>query len=226
MSLSNFDSPQFFSADGHPNFLIETKILANSGMHGQYTIAGIDEAGRGPLAGPVVAATVILDPDNIPDGINDSKKLSAIRRDVLFDQIMASSQVAISQICSTTIDEINILQATFKAMGAALAGLQNMPQCALIDGRDIPKNISIPAYALKGGDQRSLSIAAASIIAKVTRDRMMMRYATFFPEYGFERHKGYGTKLHMERLARYGPCPIHRQSFAPVANAKANKSGS
>ena len=224
MSLSNFDSPQFFSADGHPNFLIETHIFASSGMNGQYTIAGIDEAGRGPLAGPVVAAAVILDPDNIPDGINDSKKLSATRRELLFDQIIASSQVAICQISPSTIDDINILQATFKAMEATLAALQSRPQCVLIDGRDIPRNISIPAHALKGGDHRSLSIAAASIIAKVTRDRMMIRYATFFPEYGFERHKGYGTKLHMERLTKYGPCPIHRQSFAPVANARLNNS--
>ena len=222
MSLSNFDSPQFFSADGLPNFQIEAHILASSHMNSQYTIAGIDEAGRGPLAGPVVAAAVILDPNNVPDGINDSKKLSAIRREVLFDQIIAFGQVGICQISSTTIDEINILQATFMAMEATIAALQTRPQCVLIDGRDIPRNILIPAYALKGGDHRSLSIAAASIIAKVTRDRMMIRYATFFPEYGFERHKGYGTKLHMERLAKYGPCPIHRQSYAPVANARPN----
>ncbi len=183
-------------------------------------LAGIDEAGRGPLAGPVVAAAVILEPNVEIPGLNDSKKLSAFRREELFDQIQ---KVALSfGIASASVEEIqrlNILQATFLAMQRALEKLIPQPDFILVDGRDFPlfshsKNgDKMNGRAVVRGDGRSQVIAAASILAKVQRDRIMEEYARFFPQYGFEKHKGYGTKAHREKIVQLGPCPIHRRKF-------------
>jgi len=179
-------------------------------------VCGIDEAGRGPWAGPVVASAVILDPANIPDGLNDSKKLTAKRRDALFDVINEVAQVGVGIATVQEIDDINILQATFLAMRRAMEDLPEQPAYALIDGNKIPPNLSCPAEAIVKGDGRSVSIAAASIIAKVTRDRIMVTLAQQFPGYGWERNAGYGVKAHQEGLNRLGVTPHHRVSFKPI----------
>ena len=195
-----------------PDFSYETQLISE----GFFPIAGIDEAGRGPLAGPVVAAAVILDPSNIPKGLNDSKKLKPTQREALFTAIMASAKaVGVSVVDVETIDRINILQANFIAMREALANLKLPPAFALIDGRDVPKGLACPARALIKGDSLSQSIAAASIIAKVTRDRMMDALDKTYPAYGFARHKGYGTKAHIDAIRTHGFCPAHRRSFTP-----------
>ena len=194
-----------------PDFSFETAYHET----GHLLVAGVDEAGRGPWAGPVVAAAVILDPCNIPDGLNDSKKLNEARRDHLFDQIQSSSELAIGIVEAEEIDQINILQATMKAMSVAISGLPRPPGVALIDGNRAPV-LSCPSQTIKKGDALSVSIAAASIIAKVTRDRMMKNIDKQFPDYGFARHKGYGTAIHSTALASLGPCPQHRRSFAPI----------
>ena len=198
-----------------PDFAHEARLRAR----GFELVAGVDEVGRGPLAGPVVAAAVILDPDHLPDGLNDSKKLTASVRERLFSEIMRHAHVAIASIPAERIDAINIRQATFEAMAGALNGLAVRADFALIDGRDVPP-LPCPAEALIGGDRRSLSIAAASIIAKVTRDRMMTLLAQTYPDYGFEKHMGYGTAKHLEALALHGPTPLHRMSFAPLKHAE------
>ena len=197
-----------------PDFVHEARLRAR----GFELVAGVDEVGRGPLAGPVVAAAVILDPDHLPDGLNDSKKLTASVRERLFTEIMRHAHVAIASIPAARIDVINIRQATFEAMAGAVNGLAVRADFALIDGRDVPP-LPCPAEALIGGDRRSLSIAAASIIAKVTRDRMMTLLAQTYPDYGFEKHMGYGTVKHLEALALHGPTPLHRMSFAPLKRA-------
>lgn len=197
-----------------PDFAHEARLQAR----GFELVAGVDEVGRGPLAGPVVAAAVILDPDHLPDGLNDSKKLTASVRERLFTEIMRHAHVAIASIPAARIDAINIRQATFEAMVAAVNGLAVRADFALIDGRDVPP-LPCPAEALIGGDRRSLSIAAASIIAKVTRDRMMTLLAQTYPDYGFEKHMGYGTAKHLEALGLQGPTPLHRMSFAPLKRA-------
>ncbi|WP_273690776.1 ribonuclease HII [Ketogulonicigenium vulgare] len=179
-------------------------------------VAGVDEVGRGPLAGPVTAAAVILDPANIPEGLNDSKKLSAKRRDALFDQIMAVAQVSIAHATVAEIDEMNILRASHVAMCRALAGLP--ADYVLVDGNLLPKDLSLPAEALISGDARSLSIAAASIIAKVVRDRIMVDLAQQFPAYGWERNAGYPSADHRAALIAHGVTPHHRRSFKPVHN--------
>ena len=194
-----------------PDFSFETVHLDA----GHKVVAGVDEAGRGPWAGPVVAAAVILDADNIPEGLNDSKKLSHAKRELLFDQIRATSRTAIGIVSSTEIDRINILQATLKAMVIALEELPLRPAVALIDGNKAPPT-DIICQTIKKGDAKSLSIAAASIIAKVTRDAMMEEMDRQYPGYDFARHKGYGTAIHAKALARLGPCPQHRMSFAPI----------
>lgn len=194
-----------------PDFSAEIAIH----KQGVWRVAGIDEAGRGPLAGPVVAAAVILDPDNIPEGLNDSKKLSAKKRDTLFEIIIAQAEVSIAMAPPTLIDSLNIRGATLWAMRQAIIGLA--PDHALIDGRDIPKNLPCPADYLIGGDGRSVSIAAASIIAKVTRDRMCPIMDDDYPGFDFARHKGYGTAIHMDALQTLGSTPHHRANFAPVA---------
>jgi ribonuclease HII len=184
--------------------------------HEQGLIAcGVDEAGRGPWAGPVVAAAVILDKTRIPPGLNDSKKLSEVRRDALFDPIITTSQVGIGIVGAAVIDEINILQATFRAMSEAVAALGSAVQLALVDGNRVPP-LSIRVQTIIGGDAKSLSIAAASIVAKVTRDRIMKEADARYPGYDFHRHKGYGTAGHLAALQKRGPCPEHRKSFAPI----------
>lgn len=184
---------------------------------GEWPVAGLDEAGRGPLAGPVVAAAVVLDPDRIPDGLDDSKRLTALQRDQLFDNILATAlAVSLSSIAASGIDRVNILRASLEAMRRALVGLSVTPRLALADGRDVPPGLCCPGRALVKGDQRSQSIAAASIVAKVTRDRMMERCGLADQRYGFEAHMGYATERHREAIVLHGPVPRwHRVSFAP-----------
>ncbi len=179
-------------------------------------IAGVDEAGRGPLAGPVVAAAVILDPANIPDGLNDSKKLTHKRRETVFDTILKVSCVSWSSIPPSVIDRINIRSATLLAMTVSVKRLSSVADAVLIDGRDVPTGLTGIGEAFIKGDARSLSIAAASIVAKVVRDRMMVAADSRFPEFGFAGHKGYGVLSHREAILRHGPCPLHRRSFSPV----------
>lgn len=183
-------------------------------------IAGIDEAGRGPLAGPVVAAAVVLPPDFRHATLRDSKQLTARQRDRLFEELTAgtTSAWAVAVIETAEVDRLNILRATHAAMRHALAQLAPPADHALIDGLPV-RDLPLPQTALVGGDARSFSIAAASVLAKVTRDRLMLDYDRAFPQYGFAQHKGYGTALHLERLRRHGPCPIHRRSFLPVQQA-------
>ena len=195
-----------------PDYSFETQLMSV----GTAPVAGVDEAGRGPLAGPVVVAACILDPSHIPLGLNDSKKLTAAKREALFEQILATSHVSIVSVSAQTIDAINIRAATLQGMAQAVRGLAVQPAYALIDGRDVPPGLPCPGEALIKGDARSVSIAAASILAKVTRDRLMVRAAEFWPGYGFERHMSYGTEAHLDAIKRLGPCPIHRLSFAPL----------
>lgn len=176
-------------------------------------ICGIDEAGRGPLAGPVVAGAVILPEDCEILGLNDSKQLTAGKRDELYGEIMEKAVACgVGIVGPARIDEINILQADYEAMCEAIGTLTVMPQILLNDAVRIPQ-VLIPQIPIVHGDARSLSIAAASVIAKVTRDRLMMEYDAVYPEYGFAKHKGYGTAEHYAALKKYGPCPIHRKSF-------------
>ncbi len=198
-----------------PDFSRE-RALIKSGL--EY-IVGIDEVGRGPLAGPVVVAAVILDPDNIPEGLNDSKKLSAVKRVCLFDKIVASASFSIVSAPPPIIEKLNIRSATLWAMAQAANAICNKPDFALIDGRDIPPGLPCPGEALTKGDSRSVSIAAASIVAKVTRDRMCAMMDKEHPEYGFANHMGYGTKFHMHALITHGATNHHRADFAPVAQA-------
>jgi ribonuclease HII len=194
-----------------PDFSIERKAMRK----GARLVCGIDEAGRGPWAGPVVAAAVVLDPKRIPDGLNDSKKLSEARRAALFEPIMASARVGIGIAEVDRIDRDNILQATLWAMAQALDQIGGVA-LALVDGNRAPA-LPCPVQTIVEGDAKSLSIAAASIIAKVTRDRIMVGHDQAYPDYGFARHKGYGTALHQEALRRHGVTPLHRTSFAPIA---------
>ena len=182
------------------------------------TICGVDEAGRGPWAGPVVAAAVVLDQVNIPSGLNDSKKLTPRRRAALFDAIRASAHVGVGIASVDEIDALNILRANDLAMLRALQALDPAPDAALIDGNRVPPGWPCRAWALVGGDGRSLSIAAASIIAKVTRDRIMGELAQAHPGYGWERNQGYGTPEHRAALNRLGVAPHHRRSFRPIHN--------
>ncbi len=187
----------------------------------QGPVCGIDEAGRGPWAGPVSAAAVILDPANIPAGLNDSKKLSEAQREALYDQIMASAYVGHAFVHAGEIDRINILQATYTAMQRAVAALPVQPAFALVDGNRLPP-LPCAALAIVKGDALSLSIAAASIIAKVMRNRWMIQADRDHPGYGFAAHKGYGVPAHSAALATLGPCAIHRMSFKPVKAAQLN----
>ncbi len=194
-----------------PDFTREQALLSA----GLRSIAGVDEVGRGPLAGPVVAAAVILDPDHLPSGLNDSKTLSAARRDALYLEIMRHAHVAVASVPAPIIDRINIRQATLLAMTRAVNALSVPPDHVLVDGRDVPP-LPCSGEALIGGDGKSLSIAAASIIAKVTRDRLMERLSAHDPRYGFAAHAGYGTAMHLAALELHGPSPYHRMSFAPL----------
>lgn len=195
------------------NYDLETKLR----ISGKEIIAGIDEVGRGPWAGPVTACAVILDPNNIPDGLNDSKVLTAKRREQLFDLIMDSAQVSCVHVEVAEIDLINILQATFRAMERAVSHLP-IPNHILVDGNKLPPNLPSPATAVVKGDAKSVSIAAASIIAKVTRDRLMSDLSEAYPGYGWEKNAGYGTKMHQLGLLNHGVTPHHRRSFKPIHN--------
>jgi ribonuclease HII len=180
-------------------------------------VAGVDEAGRGPLAGPVVAAAVILDELRPIQGLADSKVLTARRRQVLYEQIMARSLCcSVGQASVQEIDALNILQATLLAMRRAVDGLRLKPVKVLVDGNQLP-TLPVLAQAIVGGDAKVAAISAASIVAKVTRDRWCEQYHELFPQYGFDRHKGYGTAEHLAALSRHGASPEHRRSFAPVA---------
>jgi len=183
-------------------------------------IAGVDEAGRGPLVGPVVVAAVILDPQRPIDGLADSKKLSAKRRDQL-DALIRSHAVCYSIIVvsAAEIDEYNILQASLRGMTRALLAMSHLPTLALLDGNQIPRDLTIPARAIVGGDALEPAISAASILAKVARDRLMVAMDVVYPDYGFAKHKGYPVPEHFAALQRLGPCPEHRRSFAPVRRA-------
>ena len=193
-----------------PDFTYE-KAAMESGFK---LICGVDEAGRGPLAGPVCAAAVILPQDTEIEGLNDSKKLSEKKREALYDVIKEKAiAYAIAFGTLEEIEEFNILEATFIAMNRAIEGLQVKPDFALIDGKRVPKGIKIPCETVVKGDAKSSSIAAASILAKVTRDRLLLEYDKEYPQYNFKKHKGYGTKEHTDLILEYGPCPIHRLSF-------------
>jgi ribonuclease HII len=182
-------------------------------------VAGVDEAGRGPLAGPVVVAAVILDPNRPIDGLDDSKKLREARREALYDVILERALAcAVVAVTPAEIDRLNILQATLLGMQRAVAALDPAPQLALIDGNRAP-SLACPARTVIGGDALEPAISAASILAKVSRDRAMHALHERFPEYGFDRHKGYPTAEHLDRLVRLGPCESHRRSFAPVRDA-------
>ncbi|MBB3966444.1 ribonuclease HII [Rhizobium metallidurans] len=195
-----------------PDFRLELKAR----KAGHWPVAGADEAGRGPLAGPVVAAAVILDPKRIPDGLNDSKQLSAQRREELFEQILATATVAIASSSSRRIDGTDIRKASLDAMRRAILSLSIPASYVLTDGLDVPPGLACPGQAVVKGDARSVSIAAASIVAKVTRDRMMTRADLIFPAYGFAAHAGYGTARHRAGIDSHGPCPLHRMSFKPL----------
>jgi len=194
-----------------PTFRRERRALAK----GIWPVAGCDEAGRGPLAGPVVAAAVVLDPQRIPRGLNDSKKLDAAAREKLYAKICASADVAVAFGSTARIDRDNILRASLWALARAVRSLSVKPKLVFVDGRD---RIDVPCdcEAVIGGDALVLSVAAASIVAKVTRDRLMQRLGLVHPEYGFERHMGYAVPEHRAALSKFGPTIHHRRSFAPV----------
>ena len=193
-----------------PDYEFE-KAAVNSGFS---CICGVDEAGRGPLAGPVCAAAVILPEGVVIEGLDDSKKLTEKKREKLYD-IIKQTAVAYSVAYGTLeeIETVNILEATYLAMNRAIEGLNVKPDFALIDGNRVPRGIKIPCETIVKGDSKSMSVAAASVLAKVTRDRLMLEYDKKYPEYNFKKHKGYGTKEHTELIKQYGPCEIHRLSF-------------
>ena len=186
---------------------------------GYYAVCGVDEVGRGPLAGPVVAAAVIMPEDVVIDDLNDSKKLSPKRREIVFERIVEMElSCAIGIIDRENIDRMNIHKASLMAMRKAVMDLKRAPDFVLVDGTFLIPNISVPQLAVVKGDACCRSVAAASIVAKVTRDRIMERYETLYPSFSFSRHKGYPTPAHLEELAIHGPCEIHRRSFKPVAD--------
>ncbi|PHQ97036.1 MAG: ribonuclease HII [Marinosulfonomonas sp.] len=197
-----------------PDFQFETTALNNGATY----VAGVDEVGRGPLAGPVVAAAVRLDPNNIPDGLNDSKKLSATRRTILATQLWEIADVSLGQASVEEIDQINILHASMLAMERAVAGLAKPADHVLVDGNRLPPALNDKATAIVKGDARSLSIAAASIVAKIWRDQLMVDLAQQHPGYGWEHNAGYPTKMHQLALQNLGITPHHRRSFKPVHN--------
>jgi len=188
------------------------------------TVGGVDEVGRGPLAGPVVAACVVFPQDFFLDEVNDSKKVTATKRERLFDQILDTArEVGIGIVGEETIDSMNILNASLKAMWKAVKELKNVPEFVLVDGNQRIPNLSLPQMPVIKGDSQSLSIAAASIVAKVTRDRIMLKYHEEYPEFSFADHKGYGTRAHVEALKAFGPCRIHRRSFKLVRMCQADQ---
>lgn len=217
MARASSDSPLLFDMlPPVPDFSEELALL----KAGHGPVAGMDEAGRGPLAGPVVAAAVILDPENLPAGLDDSKRLKEAQREALFVLILEKAvAVSVSSASAEEIDATDIRKASLAAMCRAVRGLAVAPGYALADGRDVPPGLPCPGRALIKGDQRSMSIAAASIIAKVMRDRMMARAGAAFPGFGLEQHAGYGTTSHREAIERLGGVPrLHRFTFAPLKN--------
>jgi ribonuclease HII len=198
------------------HFALEAELIAQ----GLGPVAGIDEVGRGPLAGPVCVAAAILDPDNLPQGLDDSKKLSAARREALYHDILSRAfAISVTLAPAAEIDARNIRGATLVCMTRAVRGLALTPRFALVDGRDLPP-LPCPGRAVIEGDAASMSIAAASIVAKVTRDRLMARLDEVHPGFGFALHAGYATPAHRAALEALGPCPEHRRSFAPVRAAE------
>ncbi|WP_009962007.1 ribonuclease HII [Verrucomicrobium spinosum] len=197
-----------------PTFRYEMELR----QEGHQVVAGVDEAGRGPLAGPVSVAAVILPDDFTHAELHDSKQLTELRRERIYDELMGRADVLWCHVMVEVdeIDRINILQATRMGMRRAVQGLSMLPHAVLIDGTPVP-DFPVPHRALVKGDALSLSIAAASVIAKVARDRLMRQAALDYPVYGFDQHKGYGTPEHLEALRRHGPCPLHRRSFSPVS---------
>ena len=193
-----------------PDFKIEARLGGR--------VAGVDEVGRGPLAGPVTAAAVVLDPARIPEGLDDSKKLSARKREMLWGAIMEVADVSVAHASVAEIEEMNILRAAHLAMRRALAGLHRAPDHALVDGTMVPRDLILPATPIVRGDARSLSIAAASIVAKICRDRIMVDLAQQHPGYGWETNMGYPSKSHRMALENLGPTPHHRRTFKPVHN--------
>lgn len=200
------------------DFSPDLSFEALAHARGFLRVAGVDEAGRGPLAGPVTAAAVILNPDDVPDGLNDSKKLSAVRREELFAEIVARAQVAVAHASVDEIDRLNILRASHLAMCRAVALLPVAPDHLLIDGNMVPRDLSLSAEAVIAGDTRSASIAAASIVAKVCRDRVMVDLAQQHPGYGWRTNAGYPSKSHKAALQNLGVTAHHRRSFKPVHN--------
>lgn len=209
------DKPGRSSAVVQPSFRRERALI----KRGVWPVAGCDEVGRGPLAGPVVAAAVVLDPKRIPKGIDDSKRLTAARREELFEEITATASFAVACASTARIDRDNILRASLWALARAVHALPDMPQHVFVDGRDRIE-IACACEPVIGGDGLVLSIAAASIVAKVTRDRLMCKLAQDCPGYGFESHKGYAVPEHLDALGRLGPSPHHRSYFAPVVAAR------
>ena len=197
-----------------PTYQYERKLQSK----GYSTIAGVDEVGRGPIAGPVYAAAVILNPNHIPVGLNDSKKLSARKRNLISEEIMKHADVSIASASEREIEEINILRASHLAMMRAIEGLKTNPNHILIDGNLIPRDLTIPATAIIKGDARSVSIAAASIVAKISRDLIMCDLGQQFPGYGWDKNAGYPTLQHLNALQDLGVTPHHRRTFKPVYN--------
>jgi ribonuclease HII len=214
MSRQPSGPPLLFDLPVAPDFSLERRLIAR----GAGPVCGIDEAGRGPLAGPVVAAAVILDPKRIPKGLDDSKRLKAEERARLCEEILRKAvAVSVASVAADGIDAVNILRASLEAMRRAACLLSVAPGHALVDGRDVPAGLPCAAQALIKGDQRSQSVAAASIVAKVTRDRMMMRCAAVHSAYGFELHMGYATQRHRTAIMEAGAVVrIHRMTFAPL----------
>ena len=203
-----------------PDLTIPEHILHEEGIE---LICGVDEAGRGPLAGPVVAAAVILPHDTVIEGLNDSKKLSEKRREALYDIITDTALCwSIGMADANEIDEINILQATFRAMRRAVSGLSHTPEYVIVDGNRNP-GLGLPTETLIGGDGKAACVAAASVLAKVTRDRMLREYDRQYPQYGFAMHKGYGTAAHYRAILEHGVCPIHRLTFLKNIDEKREK---
>jgi ribonuclease HII len=213
MARLRSDSPPLFDLPLKPDFSAEQRAR----QRGAWPVAGTDEAGRGPLAGPVVAAAVILDPKSIPEGLDDSKRMTHEAREAVYLGIIHSAfAVSVASVCAGSIDRSDIRKASLEAMRRAVASLAMTPALVLADGRDIPPGLPCECKALIKGDQRSQSIAAASIVAKVTRDRMLSHCGSIHPGYGFERHAGYGTELHLAGIQAHGPLPgLHRMTFSP-----------